>query len=71
LVVAGLVGRFCDPMITGLLLSMAMAVGGSWRPSRVVVLHDPIAPDLPCPWCRSATFEDDSGCRSCGQPFGR
>ena len=26
--------------------------------------------DLPCPWCLAQTHEDDSGCPSCGQPFG-
>ncbi len=26
--------------------------------------------DLPCPWCLAQTNENDSGCPSCGQPFG-
>ena len=26
--------------------------------------------DLPCPWCRAATSEDDRRCPSCGQRFG-
>ena len=28
------------------------------------------SPDLPCPWCRAATREDDPRCPSCGQRFG-
>ena len=40
------------------------------RSGRLVLLHDPIDPDLPCPWCRSQTFEDDSDCPSCGKRFG-
>jgi hypothetical protein len=34
------------------------------------MLHDPIHPDLPCPWCRTATIEDDSTCPGCGKLFG-
>jgi hypothetical protein len=26
--------------------------------------------DLPCPWCRAATGENDQRCPSCGQRFG-
>ncbi|NNF65434.1 MAG: hypothetical protein HKN07_14400 [Acidimicrobiia bacterium] len=26
--------------------------------------------DLPCPWCRAQTNEDDRACPSCGQNFG-
>ena len=26
--------------------------------------------DLPCPWCRAQTREDDRHCPECGQPFG-
>lgn len=26
--------------------------------------------DLPCPWCRAATREDDPRCPSCGHRFG-
>jgi hypothetical protein len=39
-------------------------------PSRIVMLHDPVDPDLPCPWCQAPTFEQDSSCPSCGQRFG-
>ena len=39
-------------------------------PGRIVMLHDPINPDLPCPWCQSPTFEEDRNCASCGQHFG-
>ena len=31
--------------------------------------EEPLA-DLPCPWCLAQTHENDSGCPSCGQPFG-
>jgi len=40
------------------------------RPGRLVLLHDPIDPDLPCPWCRTQTFEDDTDCPGCGKRFG-
>jgi hypothetical protein len=33
----------------------------------VVLLAEP---DLPCPWCRAATREDDIRCPSCNQRFG-
>jgi hypothetical protein len=53
-------------IFTALLLGTA----ASRLPSKLVLLHDPVFPDLPCPWCRSATFEDDPNCPSCGQHFG-
>jgi hypothetical protein len=28
------------------------------------------ASDLPCPWCKAQTREDDHHCPACGQPFG-
>jgi hypothetical protein len=43
---------------------------GSRRAHRLVMLHDPIDPDLPCPWCRSFSLEDDSTCPGCGKQFG-
>jgi hypothetical protein len=27
-------------------------------------------PDLPCPWCRAPTVEDDAACPQCGKRFG-
>jgi len=55
-------------LVSSLILGLAASVG---RPSRLVMLHDPINPDLPCPWCRSATIEDDAVCPGCGHSFGR
>jgi hypothetical protein len=26
--------------------------------------------DLPCPWCRAQTAENDDHCQTCGQRFG-
>lgn len=49
------------------LVGLAAATG---RPHRLVLLHDPIDPDLPCPWCRTYTFEDDTACPGCGKEFG-
>ena len=55
-----------------------VAVGTSSRttaPAPVMELQtlyskeEPLA-DLPCPWCLAQTHENDSGCPSCGQPFG-
>ncbi|HSM02439.1 MAG TPA: hypothetical protein VK960_08400 [Acidimicrobiia bacterium] len=40
------------------------------RSLRLVLLHDPIDPDLPCPWCRSHTYADDTSCPGCGRQFG-
>ncbi len=54
-------------LVTSLILGLAASAVG--RPSRLVMLHDPINPDLPCPWCRSATIEDDSACPGCGRNF--
>lgn len=31
---------------------------------------DPDSADLPCPWCRGPTTEDDARCHTCGQRFG-
>ena len=53
-------------IFTALLLGTA----ASRLPSRIVMLHNPIDPDLPCPWCQSPTFEEDRNCASCGQHFG-
>ena len=54
-------------LVSSLILGLAASAG---RPSRLVMLHDPIHPDLPCPWCRSATIEDDPICPGCGRDFG-
>jgi hypothetical protein len=54
-------------MITALLLG---TVAGRWT-TRLVMLHDPGDPDLPCPWCMAPTFEDDRDCPTCGHRFGR
>lgn len=50
----------------------ALLVGSAFSriPSRIVMLHDPVNPDLPCPWCKAATFEQDRSCSGCGQIFG-
>ena len=53
-------------ILTALLLSTA----AGRLPAKLVMLHDPVDPDLPCPWCRCATIEDDPICPSCGQHFG-
>lgn len=55
-------------LVNSLILGLAAATFG--RPSRLVMLHDPIHPDLPCPWCRTSTIEDDSACPGCGKQFG-
>lgn len=34
-----------------------------------VVIHGD-GTDLPCPWCRAQTSEQDDHCPSCGQRFG-
>ena len=36
----------------------------------LVLLHDHAHPDLPCPWCRHQTHEDDTVCVGCGRRFG-
>lgn len=50
------------------MLGMAAAGGGGSR--RLVRLYDPALPDLPCPWCRAQTSEDDTACMVCGHRFG-
>lgn len=55
-------------LVSSLILGMS-AVAGRWS-SRLVMLHDAVNPDLPCPWCRTATIEDDSACPGCGHRFG-
>jgi hypothetical protein len=49
-------------------LILGMAAGRDI--SRLVLLHDPAHPDLPCPWCRTQTREHDTVCVGCGRPFG-
>ncbi|MEX2323247.1 MAG: hypothetical protein WEA29_05700 [Acidimicrobiia bacterium] len=44
------------------------AIGRGSAP--LVLLHDPEHPDLPCPWCRHQTHEDDTACVGCGRRFG-
>jgi hypothetical protein len=41
------------------------------RPPSTVVddYDDKTLVDLPCPWCRAATDEDDEACPSCHHPF--
>ena len=56
-------------IVTAWLIGIA-AVGRGHLPSRLVMLYDAIRPDLPCPWCRAQTSEDDHACPSCGRIFG-
>lgn len=63
-----------DLIMLGSLLAVAIAVSsaarsGRWgRSSPRVALDDPF--DLPCPWCRAATREEDTRCPNCMQRFG-
>lgn len=50
--------------------ALLLGTAASRMPSRIVMLHDPVNPDLPCPWCQGPTFEEDHNCPSCGQHFG-
>ena len=58
----------------GLLAGVIVAFGGQSETTTDAAVMVPIAhlpsDDLPCPWCGSATHEDDSYCPSCRQPFG-
>ena len=49
--------------------TFSMIVGMSGRIFRFADLVGDEA-DLPCPWCRAATGEDDDTCPGCGQIFG-
>jgi len=57
-------------MLRLIALGILGATYGGGRNSRLVLLHDPIQPDLPCPWCRRQTNEDDTACIGCGHHFG-
>jgi hypothetical protein len=48
---------------------MGLAATGH-GPSQLVLLYDATQPDLPCPWCRHQTHEDDTACVGCGRRFG-
>lgn len=39
-------------------------------PDRASATYEFEGADLPCPWCRAATRENDARCPSCGQRFG-
>jgi len=60
-------GEAVFAIVISWLIGLAAATG---RAHRLVLLHDPIDPDLPCPWCRTYTFEDDTACPGCGRHFG-
>lgn len=53
-----------------ILTAFLLATATSRFPAKLVMLHDPVNPDLPCPWCKAATCEDDLNCPKCGQHFG-
>ena len=56
--------------VLAILTSLVLGMASNRLPSRIVMLHDPVDPDLPCPWCMAPTFEQDRNCASCGQNFG-
>ncbi len=57
-------------VVIGLFVALVLAGGRSTRPVKSPTIRLSDIPDLPCPWCRSATHESDDYCTSCGQPFG-
>jgi hypothetical protein len=50
---------------------LIVALGGSALSARIVSLARlmPDEVDLPCPWCRAATAENDEACPNCGARF--
>lgn len=64
--------------LAGLFVTVAVVVIGSkdrqiaWSSPDVIVPvgEESTLPDLPCPWCRAQTDEEDPYCPSCGQRFG-
>jgi predicted amidophosphoribosyltransferase len=54
-------------MVRVLFILMTAAMGG-----RVFRFTELIGdqPDLPCPWCRAPTSENDTSCPRCGKRFG-
>ncbi len=63
--------------LTTLFVAVAvLAIGQRHRqlvlsaPVETLVVPDDDVADLPCPWCKGQTDEDDNSCPSCGQPFG-
>ena len=61
--------------LAALFVTVALvAIGGRSQTAtdagtRELVLHGD-GTDLPCPWCRAQTSEQDDHCPSCGQRFG-
>jgi|GEM_PF-2034228 len=52
-------------------LGVSVAVGGPGLEHGSDRSHGfDLSSDLPCPWCRAATTDDDIRCPSCGQRFG-
>jgi hypothetical protein len=56
-------------MVRGVTILLQMIAGMSGRTLRFSDLVGD-HPDLPCPWCRTPTAEDDATCPGCGKRFG-
>jgi len=58
-------------VITGGIIAAA-AVALARRSPKAVgpASHADLGLDLPCPWCRANTAENDDRCPGCGQVFG-
>ncbi len=53
-----------------LVVITAAALAIRWLRSPAVGQYDEdVLVDLPCPWCRAPTREDDTACPVCERPF--
>ena len=58
-------------LIVAVFASAAVAIGRLRHHDEAASDQSYVEPvDLPCPWCRAQTREDDPACPSCLQPFG-
>ena len=48
----------------------AALVVGRLRRNDTTLFEEIDVVDLPCPWCKGQTREDDAACPSCDHPFG-
>lgn len=57
-------------MLVAVVAGAALVVGRLRHASDRYLDFDEDLVDLPCPWCRAPTGEEDTACPSCAQPFG-
>ncbi|MFQ5966613.1 MAG: hypothetical protein ACE5MI_03260 [Acidimicrobiia bacterium] len=56
--------------ITGAILAIRTVGGRALTMAIEAPVSEESTEDLPCPWCRAATSENDARCPGCGRRFG-